>query len=86
MPYKDKETARAKSRAYREAHREEINAKSLAYREAHREERKAYNEAHREEIKAKSLAYREQNRKALEIGRMLLATEVIKEEIKKRAI
>lgn len=54
------------SRAYYEAHRNEIRDRSSAYREAHREEirdrDRAYYEAHREERTAKQRAYKEAHR------------------------
>ena len=51
------------TKAYYEAHRDEILAKRKAHYEAHREERKAYKRVHREEIKSWYQAHKE-DRKA----------------------
>ncbi len=63
---RDKEKCQARNRAYREAHREELNAKhrvwQRAYQAAHleeiREQERRYREAHKEEINAKARARR----------------------------
>lgn len=47
-----------KQKAYREAHREELNAKKKIYRQTHKEKTRAYAESHQEEIKA----WRENNK------------------------
>jgi len=64
-----KDCSCAYSRAYNEAHREEILAYSRAYNEAHREERRAYSrayyEAHREEQRAVKRAYNEAHREEI---------------------